>query len=83
VGLGKGGVVCGNALIGLRQLPTVIFHRELDTPTRNRKGAIGLRQLAVLRGLAFRGGALLVVVLIFTHIFGSSGILGSEDEQNP
>jgi hypothetical protein len=21
--------------------------------------------------------------LIFTHIFGSSGILGSEDEQNP
>jgi uncharacterized protein (TIGR03083 family) len=22
-------------------------------------------------------------MLIFTHIFGSSGILGSEDEQNP
>src|SRR5215510_11283355 len=58
---GEGGIFGGNFLIVLRQLPTVIFHWELE-PTRNRKVSIGQRHLAVLLGLRFRGGALPVVV---------------------
>src|SRR5262249_57494234 len=59
----EGGVVCGDALIVLGQLLTMIPHRlEALSPRRCCQGAIVLRQSAVLRSLIFRGSGLLFVV---------------------